>query len=79
MHAGVNLSRRHRGESDNGPAAFGTRTRGVPTPGSDWKGGETQGPSARAIGERDEGQGENCFADILVVPGVLLFSHNHTY
>jgi hypothetical protein len=40
-NAGVNLGKRHRDESDNGPAAFRMRTRAGSTPGSDWKGGET--------------------------------------
>jgi hypothetical protein len=59
-NAGVNLSKRHRGESDNGPAAFDTRTCADPTPGcSDWKEEETRGPRARSlIGERDEVKGQ---------------------
>ena len=41
-NAAANLGKQHRDESDNGPAAFRMRTRAGSTPGSDWKGEETQ-------------------------------------
>ena len=47
------------------------RTCAGSTPGPDWKGEETRGPKRARLGERDEGQGANCFADILGVPGVF--------
>ena len=41
-NAAANLGKQHRDESDNGPAAFRMRTQAGSTPGSDWKGEETQ-------------------------------------
>ena len=41
-NAAANLDNRHRSHNDNGPAVVGMRTRAGSTPGSDWKGEETQ-------------------------------------